>query len=96
MRFDVLFNAAQYRYALNFGNVVGKDFGESKAFATLNLYGGYTFKNVTLLAGIDNITDTLYAYHLSKYGSEASLGVEPTSRIYEPGRSIWAKLRVRL
>lgn len=96
LRFDVLFNAAQYRYALNFGNVVGKDFGESKAFATLNLYGGYTFKNVTLLAGIDNITDTLYAYHLSKYGSEASLGVAPTSRIYEPGRSIWAKLRVRL
>ncbi|TLD83082.1 TonB-dependent receptor domain-containing protein [Helicobacter trogontum] len=94
LRFDVLFNAAQYRYALNFGNVVGKDFGASKAFATLNLYGGYTFKNMTLLAGIDNITDTLYAYHLSKYGSEAILGVAPTDRIYEPGRSIWAKLKV--
>ncbi|TLD99216.1 TonB-dependent receptor plug domain-containing protein [Helicobacter trogontum] len=94
LRFDVLFNAAQYRYALNFGNIVGKDFGASKAFATLNLYGGYTFKNITLLAGIDNITDTLYAYHLSKYGSDAILGVAPTDRIYEPGRSIWAKLKV--
>lgn len=96
LRFDVLFNAAQNRYALNFGNVVGKDFGASKAFATLNLYGSYTFKNVSLFAGIDNIADTLYSYHLSKSGIDASLGTGPTDRIYEPGRSIWAKLKVKI
>lgn len=94
LRFDTFFNAAQHRYALNFGNVVGKDFGSSKGFAVFNLYGGYQFKQVQLLAGVDNLADTLYAYYLSKSGASiAALGIEPTSRVYEPGRYIWVKIK---
>lgn len=59
-------NAAQHRYALNYGNVIGRDYGNSKGFALLNLYGGYKSKYFMLLAGVDNLTNTLYAYHLSK------------------------------
>lgn len=96
LRLDMFFNAAQNLYAKDFGNVIGKDLGASKGFAIINLYGGYQFKNIMLLAGIDNIFDTLYAYHLSKSGVDiGALGIESTSRIYEPGRSIWAKIKMR-
>lgn len=91
LRFDLFAHAAQTRYAPNFGNVIGKDFGASAGFATLNLYGGYKVKNLSLLAGIDNITNTLYGYHLSKAG--VNIGdLAPVSRIYEPGRSYFAKI----
>lgn len=96
LRFDTFFNAVQSRYAKDFGNVIGKDLGASNGFAVFNLYGGYQFKQVMLLAGIDNIADTLYAYHLSKSGvGIGALGIESTNRIYEPGRSIWAKIKVK-
>lgn len=96
LRLDTFFNAAQYRYAKNFGNAIGKDLGASNGFAVFNLYAGYKFKQIMLLAGIDNIADTFYAYHLSKSGVDiGSLGIESTNRIYEPGRSIWAKINLK-
>ena len=95
LRLDVIANAVQNRYAFNYGNVVGKDLGNSKGFVTLNLYGGYKHKYFMLLAGVDNLTNTLYAYHLSKNGIDiGALDIAPTTRIYEPGRSIWTKMRV--
>ena len=94
LRLDMIANAAQHRYMLEYGNVVGKDLGKTQGFVTLNLYGGYKRKHFMLLAGVDNLTNTLYAYHLSKNG--IGIGdIAPTTRnSYEPGRSYWAKVRV--
>lgn len=93
LRLDMIAHAAQHRYMLDYGNVIGKDLGKTQGFTTLNLYGGYKRKHFMLLAGVDNLTNTLYAYHLSKNG--VGIGdIAPTTRIYEPGRSYWAKIRV--
>ncbi|BDB66344.1 TonB-dependent copper receptor [Helicobacter cinaedi] len=93
LRLDMIANAAQHRYMLEYGNVVGKDLGKTQGFVTLNLYGGYKRKHFILLAGVDNLTNTLYAYHLSKNG--VGIGdIAPTNRIYEPGRSYWTKIRI--
>nr|WP_317404515.1 TonB-dependent receptor [uncultured Helicobacter sp.] len=93
LRLDMIAHAAQHRYMLDYGNVIGKDLGKTQGFTTLNLYGGYKRKHFMLLAGVDNLTNTLYAYHLSKNG--VGIGdIAPTNRIYEPGRSYWAKVRV--
>ena len=71
--------------------MIGKDFGASLGFATLSIYGGYKRKNFSLLCGIENLTNTLYSYHLSKAG--VMIGdLAPVSRIYEPGRSYYVKL----
>lgn len=95
LRLDLIANATQYRYTLNYGNVVGKDLGKTKGFATLNLYGGYKHKYFILLAGVDNLTNTLYAYHLSKNGVPIG-DIPATMRINEPGRSYWVKLKLHL
>ena len=93
LRLDMMAHAAQHRYMLDYGNVIGKDLGKTQGFTTLNLYGGYKRKHFMLLAGVDNLTNTLYAYHLSKNG--VGIGdIAPTNRIYEPGRSYWAKVRI--
>ena len=89
-RADVFANAAQSRYAKDYGNVIGKDFGASLGFATLSIYGGYKRKNFSLLCGIENLTNTLYSYHLSKAVMIGDLA--PVGRIYEPGRSYYVKL----
>lgn len=93
LRLDMIANAAQHRYMLDYGNVIGKDLGKTQGFITLNLYGGYKRKNFMLLTGVDNLTNTLYAYHLSKNG--IGIGdIAPTTRIYESGRSYWAKVKI--
>lgn len=95
-RLDSFVNAAQTRYAKDFGNVVGRDLGRSGGFVVLNLYGGYRSKRLSVLCGVDNLTNTLYAYHLSKSGVDiGALDIAPTMRIYEPGRSFWGKVSVR-
>lgn len=95
VRLDAIGNGTQHRYALDYGNVIGKDLGNSMGFITLNLYGGYKHKYFMLMAGVDNITNTLYAYHLSKNGVEiGTLSIAPTHRIYEPGRNVWAKIKL--
>ena len=95
LRLDVFGNGAQHRYALDYGNVIGKDLGATKGFVTLNVYGGYKYKFFMILAGIDNLTNALYAYHLSKNGIDIpALNIAPTQRIYEPGRNMWIKMRV--
>lgn len=94
-RLDFNANAAQNRYAKDYGNVVGRDFGKSAGFYTIDMYGGYKGKNFSLLMGIDNLTNTQYAYHLSKNSVEITAADNPISdRVFEPGRSVWAKFRV--
>ena len=42
-------------------------------------------------AGIDNLLDKLYAEHLSRGGGLVA-GFEQTTRVNEPGRTLWVKV----
>lgn len=93
-RLDFYSNAAQHRYALDYGNVVGKDLGASSGFYTLSLYGGYQYKRVSFLLGVENLTNTLYAYHLSRNSVAINALDNPVNtRVYEPGRNFWLKVQ---
>ncbi|WP_394908312.1 TonB-dependent receptor domain-containing protein [uncultured Helicobacter sp.] len=93
-RLDLYSNAAQHRYALDYGNVVGKDLGASAGFYTLSLYGGYQYKRVSLLLGVENLTNTFYAYHLSRNSVAINAFDNPVNtRVYEPGRNFWLKVQ---
>ena len=93
---DVFANAAQHRFKTNYGNIIGQDIGKTAGFYTLNAYTGYAHKYFTALVGVENATNQLYAYHLSK-NSIAIDGLQnPTSaRVYEPGAQFWFKLQAR-
>lgn len=93
---DIFANAAQHRFKTDYGNIIGKDIGKTAGFYTLNAYTGYAHKYFTALVGVENATNQLYAYHLSK-NSIAIDGLQnPTStRVYEPGAQFWFKLQAR-
>ena len=93
---DVFANAAQHRFKTDYGNIIGQDIGKTAGFYTLNAYTGYAHKYFTALVGVENATNQLYAYHLSK-NSIAIDGLQnPTSaRVYEPGAQFWFKLQAR-
>lgn len=97
VRWDLHANAAQKRYATGFGNVIGKDTGATAGFYTMDIYGGYKHKHFSLFVGVENLTNTLYAYHLSK-NSTAIAGLDNpiNDKVFEPGRSFWAKFKVNL
>ncbi|WP_454913313.1 TonB-dependent copper receptor [Stutzerimonas chloritidismutans] len=87
--------ASQGRVAENQGTVVGKDFDESAGFGVLAVNGAYRLnKNFKLSAGVDNLLDKAYSEHLNLAGSAgfADYGLEPTSRVNEPGRTYWARV----
>ncbi len=87
--------AAQKRYALNEGNVVGKDFGPGAGFGVVSLNGGYAFdKKVKLTLGVDNLFDKAYAEHLNLAG-DAGFGYSGTTAVNEPGRTVWARISVK-
>ena len=46
LRLDMIANAAQHRYMLEYGNVVGKDLGKTQGFVTLNLQGWMAFASL--------------------------------------------------
>lgn len=97
LRWDLHANAAQNRFAAGFGNVISKDIGATAGFCTMDIYGGYKHKNFSLFLGIENLTNTLYAYHLSKNSVEIVGTDNPISdKIFEPGRSFWAKFKLNL
>ncbi|MBS4099318.1 MAG: TonB-dependent receptor, partial [Sulfuricella sp.] len=74
-------------------NIVGQDIGETPGFASLALNMAYrTTRNATLTAGVDNVFNTRYAEHLSR--ADAVDGLPVNSRVYEPGRFLWARLTV--
>ncbi len=87
--------ASQGRVAENQGTVVGKDFDESAGFGVLAVNGAYRLnQHFKLSAGIDNLLDKNYSEHLNLAGSAgfADYGLEPTSRVNEPGRTYWARV----
>ena len=84
--------AAQRRVAKGEGNVVGQDLGPSAGFGVFSLHAGYRInKQVKLALGVDNLFDKTYAEHVN--AANASLaGYINTTRVNEPGRTLWLKL----
>lgn len=69
----------------------GLDTSETGGYAVLDLNAGYDIhRNWRLEAGVDNLFDRTYAQHVNR----AYSGVfgDPTARINEPGRTVWARL----
>ncbi|PTY07168.1 TonB-dependent copper receptor [Opitutaceae bacterium EW11] len=83
---------AQNRVAVNQGNIVGQDIGPSSGFGVFSLNAGWRVaKFAQLSAGVDNVFDRTYAEFISRAGADVA-GFVTTTRVNEPGRTIWAKL----
>jgi outer membrane receptor protein involved in Fe transport len=83
--------AEQDRYVINQGNIVGQDLGPTQGFTVFAINGGWRPRTgVLLTAGIDNLFDRAYAEHLSRGGAMVS-GYEQTTKVNEPGRTLWMK-----
>ncbi|MGZ2499141.1 iron complex outermembrane recepter protein [Ralstonia sp. 151470066-2] len=88
--------AAQHRYALNQGNVVGQDFGPSAGFGVLSLHAGYAVsKTVRVAVGVDNVLNKAYTEHLNLAG-DAGFGFPARTPIPEPGRTAWARMSIKM
>ncbi len=93
--------AAQTRFDINKGNIVGKDLGVSSGFAVFSLNSSYKFNANTLLsAGADNLFDRDYAEFISRSSGNGMGGSIPgylqSMRVNEPGRTLWLKLQVSI
>ncbi|MCA8157242.1 TonB-dependent receptor, partial [Burkholderia contaminans] len=88
--------APQHRYALNEGNVVGKDFGPSAGFGVLSLHAQYNVsKTVQISVGVDNVLNKAYTEHLNLAGN-AGFGYPANSPVMEPGRTAWVRVSAKL
>ncbi|WP_082086938.1 TonB-dependent receptor domain-containing protein [Teredinibacter purpureus] len=68
------------------------DAGPSDGFTTFNLYSRWQPNDsIQLQAGIENILDTAYAYHVNAANSDP-FNPDPV-RVNEPGRQLWLKAR---
>lgn len=88
--------AAQDRYDLNKGNIAGKDLGASSGFSIFSLNAGWRPNKKTLVsAGVDNLFNITYAEFISRAASNGMGGALPgyatTTRVNEPGRTLWMK-----
>lgn len=84
--------ADQERFALNQGNIVGKDLGRSDGFTTVAASASWKLTDRVLVsAGVDNLFDRDFAEHLSRGGANLS-GYEQTLRVNEPGRTAWLRV----
>lgn len=87
--------AAQDRFAVNQGNIVGQDLGPTASFGVFSLNAAWRVtRGVALTAGADNLFDTTYAEFISRNGSMVP-GFTTTTRVNEPGRTLWIKLALR-
>ncbi|MEO6993249.1 MAG: TonB-dependent copper receptor [Lacunisphaera sp.] len=90
------FVAAQNRFSLNQGNIVGQDLGPSAGFAVFSINAGWKPTTHTQLTiGVDNLFDRTYAEHLSRGGSMVAGFPVPTIRVNEPGRTWWLKAEMK-
>ncbi|MBW7894273.1 MAG: TonB-dependent copper receptor [Opitutaceae bacterium] len=84
--------AAQDRFAVNQGNIVGQDLGRSPGFAVVSLNASWQVRpQVRVSAGVDNLLDRTYAEHISRAGAMIA-GFTQTTRVNEPGRTLWLRL----
>ncbi|MDN7428902.1 TonB-dependent copper receptor [Burkholderia sp. AU16741] len=88
--------APQHRYAMNEGNVVGKDFGPSAGFGVLSLHTQYNVgKTVQISVGVDNVLNRAYTEHLNLAGN-AGFGYPANAPVMEPGRTAWVRVSAKL
>ena len=88
--------ARQSRVSVNQGNIVGQDIGETGGFAVFSVNAGYRPKKGVLFAGgVDNLFNRTYAEAISRAGTMIS-GFDQTTRVNEPGRTLWLKAQVAL
>ncbi len=84
------FAAAQSRVDDNAMNGSGLDAGSSAGFGVLDLYGRYRWDVLTFSAGVENLFDRAYAYHVNRANADP---FSPEAvRVNEPGRSFWLNL----
>jgi iron complex outermembrane receptor protein len=86
--------ASQTRVDVGSGNIVsnGQDLGPTGGFSIFSINGGYRLKRMVLItAGVDNMLDRPYAEHISQSGAMVP-GYVPTTRINEPGRTVWLQV----
>ena len=89
--------AEQDRFALKQGNIAGQDIGRTGGFSVLSLNASWRArKGVLVSAGVDNLTDRVYAEHLSKGGAMVAGFPAPTARVNEMGRNLWLKANFKL
>lgn len=79
----------QERTAVNQGNVIGYDIGNSPGYGVLSANIDWKIDPKWQLSlGVDNILDKTYAEHLSR--SAASIfGYQQIDKVNEPGRTVW-------
>ncbi len=85
--------AAQNRFALQQGSIVGQDLGRSPGFAVWSLNAAWkpmVWLQVSI--GVDNVLDRSYAEHLSRGGAMVAGFPPPSVRVNEPGRTSWLKV----
>ncbi len=88
------FAASQDRVDVGWGNIVGTDIGRTGGFAVFSASAGWRpADGVTLTMGVDNIFDRTYAEALSRSGTASLVGQGyiQTTRVNEPGRTLWIK-----
>lgn len=86
--------ARQDRVAIGQGSIVGQDLGATPGFAVVSLNASWRFRAWgRLSAGVDNLFDRTYAEHISRSGAMVA-GYEQTTRVNEPGRTLWTRLDV--
>ncbi|GAA0783423.1 TonB-dependent copper receptor [Marinobacterium sediminicola] len=83
--------AAQQNEVCLAGGCNGLDVRKTPGYGVLNLNAGYDFNaSVSLAAGVNNLFDKAYAYHLNR---EDALG--NSAQVNEPGRTGWMRLTAR-
>jgi iron complex outermembrane receptor protein len=88
--------AAQTRFDKNKGNIVGKDIGASSGFAVFSMNAGWRpSKSSLITAGVDNLFNRTYAEFISRAGT-AITGYTQTTRVNQPGRTLWLKATLDL
>jgi iron complex outermembrane recepter protein len=86
--------AQQDRYVVNQGNIVGQDLGPTAGFTVFSINGGWQPRQgLQVTAGVDNLFDRAYAEHLSRGGAMVS-GYEQTTKVNEPGQTLWMQVDV--
>lgn len=85
----------QKRYDTGYGNIVGQDISGSAGFAIFSVNGYRPTKGTLISAGIDNLFDKTYAEFISRGGASIG-GFTQTTRVDEPGRTLWLKANFEL
>lgn len=81
----------QNRFDLGRGNIAGQDLGATAGADVVSVNAGWRYSDaLSFTAGVDNLTDVTYAEHISRAGASIP-GFDQTTRVNEPGRTLWVR-----